>query len=197
MVFLDQEGVVEADAVVLAAAAEHGVFLAGAQAGKGFSGVEDGDLAAGHGIRVAAGGGGGTHQGLQEIQGSALAGENLAGIAAQSAQSGFGWEAVAILDMPFNVHVAQLLKHFVGPGGAAHDGVFAGNDGGGAAAVRVDELGGDIAIADIFFQSKGHIAGDVVTNIVGQVGAEGHGISEYGYRSRPRAPSSNAGGGGA
>ena len=30
MVFLDQEGVVEADAVVLAAAAEDGVFLAGA-----------------------------------------------------------------------------------------------------------------------------------------------------------------------
>lgn len=197
MVFLNQEGVVEADAVVLAAAADYRVFLASAQAGQGFTGVQDGDVAAGHGIGVAAGSGGGAHEGLQEVQGGAFTGENFSGVTAQAAKGGIRLESVAILHMPFNVYFAQLPEHFIGPGSAAHNGVFAGNDGGSAAAVRVDELGGDIAIADIFFQSKGRIAGDVVTNIVGQVGAEGHGISEYGYRSRPRAPSSNAGGGGA
>jgi len=133
-------------------------------------------LTAGHGIHVAAGGGGGAHQGLQEIQGGTFAGENFPCVTAQGAQGGPCREAIAITDMPFNVHLSQLSEHFIGPGNTAHGGIFTGDDGGAAGAVCVDQLGGDIAIADIFFQSKGHIAADVVTHVVREVG-DGHGIS--------------------
>ncbi len=44
VVFLDQEGVVETDAMVVAAAAGYGVFLCQTQAGQGFAGVEQLDL---------------------------------------------------------------------------------------------------------------------------------------------------------
>ena len=48
MVFLDQEGVVQADAVVVAAAAGDRVLLRQAQAGQGLAGVEQPHLGAFH-----------------------------------------------------------------------------------------------------------------------------------------------------
>ena len=173
MVFLDQKGVIQANAVVVAAAAQHGVLLGGAKTGKGLAGVQNGDPGASDGIRVAACGGGGAHQGLQEIQGGALTGKDLAGIAVESAQGGVRSETVTVGHVPLDVNVTQLAEHLISPGGATHDGAFPRDDGGFTGAVIVDQLGGDVPFANVFFQRKGHISGDVITEVFGQ--GLGHG----------------------
>ena len=179
MIFLDQERIVETDAVILAAAAKHSILLSGAQAGEGLAGVEDGDAATGYRVRIAAGGGGGAHEGLQEVQGSAFAGENLAGIAAEGAEGSVWGEPITVGHMPFQFHVAQLPEYLFCPSAATHDRLFAGDDGGGAGVVRVDQLGGDIPVADVFFQRKGHVPGDVITDVVGQGLAHGCDLSDF------------------
>ncbi len=76
VVFLDQDAVVEADAMVDAAAEYHRVLLRIAQAGQGFARVDHLGAGAGHRIDIAAHRAGGAGKGLQEIQRGAFAGEN-------------------------------------------------------------------------------------------------------------------------
>lgn len=178
MIFLDQERIVETDAVILAAAAKHSILLSGAQAGEGLAGVEDGDVATGYRVRVAAGGGGGAHECLQEVQGGTFSGEDLAGVAAEGAEGSVRGEPITVGHMPFQFHVAQLPEYLICPGDAAHDGLFAGDDGGGAGAVGIDQLGGDIPVADVFFQREGHVPGDVITDVVGLGLAHGCDLSD-------------------
>ena len=75
VIVLDQDGVVQAHAVIGDASGGRGGFFQGAQAGSGFAGVED--LAAGafDGVGELAGGGGYAAEALQEIEGDAFAGE--------------------------------------------------------------------------------------------------------------------------
>jgi hypothetical protein len=86
VVFLDQDAVIEAEAVVGAAAAGDGVFLRQAQAGQGLAGVDDACAGAGHGVDVEARDGGGGREQLQEIEGGALGGEQGAGVGFDFAQ---------------------------------------------------------------------------------------------------------------
>ena len=43
-----------------------------------------------------------------------------------------------------------------------------GEDGGGGGVVRGDQPGGEVAVAQVFFQGEGDRAGQVVADVVGQ-----------------------------
>ena len=185
MIFLDQKRIVQADPVILAAPTKHGVFLASPKAGERFTRIQNGDVRAFYGIRVAARSSSGTHQGLQEVQRGAFACENLAGVASQGAECGICGQPITILHMPLNLHIAQLPEDLISPGNAAHDRVFAGNDGGGRFAVGIDKLSGDVAAADVFFKSKAYVALNIVTHIVGQ--GDGHAVLGAELNENPQA----------
>ncbi|MNF45227.1 hypothetical protein D3C84_263550 [compost metagenome] len=174
VVFLDQEGIVEADAVVVAAAAGHGVFLRQAQAGQGLAGVEQFHLGAFDQLDIVADTGGDAGQALEEVQRAALAAEQGAGRAFEVEERLVRFGALAVLNVPFNLHSwVELAEHFVHPGGAADDGRFAGDHAGAGLAVLGDELGGDVAAADVFAEGSTYVGLDFGV----QVGEEeiGHG----------------------
>ena len=75
VIFLDEDGVPERQAMIAAAADADGVFLRETQAGQGFARIDHFGLGAGHQIGVAARAGGDARKKLQEIQGAAFAGE--------------------------------------------------------------------------------------------------------------------------
>ncbi|MOA09783.1 hypothetical protein D3C78_1296370 [compost metagenome] len=75
VVFLDQEGVIQADAVVVATAAGYGVLLRQAQPRQRFAGVEQLDLSLGHEVRQVLRAGRHAGEQLQEVQGAAFAGQ--------------------------------------------------------------------------------------------------------------------------
>ncbi|MNP07605.1 hypothetical protein D3C76_996340 [compost metagenome] len=167
MVFLDQEGVVEADAVVVAAAAGDGVLLRQAQAGEGLAGVEQFHPGAFHQVGVVAGAGGGAGEQLEEVQGAAFAAEQGAGRAFEGEQRLVGADPVAVLHLPFHLHLRiELAEYLVHPGGAGDGGVLAGDDAGGSQAVGGDQLGGDVAAADVLGQG----GADVGLDFPGEVG---------------------------
>ncbi|MNC76290.1 hypothetical protein D3C75_1279790 [compost metagenome] len=73
MVFLDQEGIEQADAMVVAAAAGHCIFLRQAQAGQGLAGVEQFHPGTFDQVGERTGTCGHARQHLQEVQRTALA----------------------------------------------------------------------------------------------------------------------------
>ena len=73
VIVLDQDGVVEAHAVVRGSAGRGGGLFERPHAGGGFARIEDAAAGAGHGFGVAACQGGHAAQALQEVQGNALA----------------------------------------------------------------------------------------------------------------------------
>ncbi len=182
VVFLDQKGVVKTDAVVVTAAAGHGVFLGQAQAGDGFAGVEQFDRCVGHqvGIALAVGGNGGER--LQEVQGAAFTAEQGACGTFQAEQTLIGANLIAIADLPddFGRRI-ELAKHFIDPCGAADDGVVAGDHGRAGQTVGGDQLGGDVAAAYVFVEGDPHI----LLNFAGQFG-KGE-IGHAGLRAMDRA----------
>ncbi len=145
MVLLDEVGVEEADAVVLAAAASDGVLLGTAQAGNGLAGVEQaaaGLFQLGH---ITGGEGGDAGEGLHKVEGIALAGQQQAGRTMEAEQLLIGGEALAILHQPLHLHLAaELGKDFIHPGLAAEDAGLAGDDPGAGEAIGGDQLGRDI-----------------------------------------------------
>ncbi|MNT48984.1 hypothetical protein D3C72_1858050 [compost metagenome] len=81
---------------------------------------------------------------------------------------------LAVLHLPLDLHAwVELAEYLVHPGGAADDGRFAGDHGGAGLAVLGDELGGDVAAADVFAEGSAYVGLD----FGGQVGEEeiGHG----------------------
>ncbi|MNE48342.1 hypothetical protein D3C80_1427980 [compost metagenome] len=167
VVFLDQEGIVKADAVVVAAAAGHGVFLRQAQAGKGLAGVQQAHLGAFHQVGQETRTGGDPRQHLQEVQRAALAAQQRAGRAFQVEQRLVGRGAITVGHLPVHSHTrVELAKHGVDPGSAGNHAVFAGDDGGLGQALGRDQLRGDIATADVLQQRAAHVGFD----FSGQVG---------------------------
>ncbi|MCY1412629.1 hypothetical protein D9M71_280410 [compost metagenome] len=161
VVFLDEEGIVEADAVVVAAAAGHGVFLRQAQAGQGLAGVEEFHLGAFHQFHVVADAGGDARQALEEVQRAALAAEQGAGRAFEVEEGLVGLGAIAVLHLPFHLHArVELAEYLVHPGRAADDGRFAGDHAGAGLAVLGDELGGDVTAADVFLEGGTYVGLD-------------------------------------
>jgi hypothetical protein len=90
------------------------------------------------------------------------------GVAGERAEHVAGGQPVAVPGVPFQAHAAELAEHFLGPGGAAQHRVLAGEDGGGGGVVRGDQAGGEVAVAQVFFQGEGDRAGQVVADVVGQ-----------------------------
>ncbi|MNP09637.1 hypothetical protein D3C76_1017510 [compost metagenome] len=86
MVLFDEIGVIEADAVVFAATAGDGIFLGAAQAGQGLAGVEQSALGPRQLGHVTGGQGGDPGEGLHEVQGIALAGQQHPGRAMETEQ---------------------------------------------------------------------------------------------------------------
>ena len=152
MVFLDKEGVEQADAVVAAAADPDGIFLRCPQAGQGFAGIKQLAAATGKRRDEGAGGVGGTGQGLQKVEGGSFAGQQQAGGAAELAQHGIGSSDVAFFYAPVNTYsamfrlgVRQLPEDLVNPSLAANDRLFPSQDAGLALPVGGYQHGGQIA----------------------------------------------------
>lgn len=168
MVFLDQEGVVQADAVVVAAAAGHRIFLGGAQAGDGFAGIQQLHACSLDDVGITATNRCGAGQRLQEIQCATFTREQAAGLALQFKQHLIRLGQAAILYVPGDDGGGvDLAKDFVDPFHAADDGLFPGDDPGVGGIARWNQAGGDVAGADVLFQGEGNGAGDVEAAVVG------------------------------
>ncbi|MNJ57076.1 hypothetical protein D3C77_526510 [compost metagenome] len=167
MVFLDQEGIEQTDAVVVAAAARHCVLLRQAQARQGLAGVEQLDLGIGHLVGKKLGVSRHAREQLQEVQRAALAGQQRTSRAFEVKQRLVGPGPLTILDLPMHCHPRiELAKHRIDPSGASDHAIIARNNGGLGQALSRDQLGGDIATAHVFKQRTAHVGFD----FGGQVG---------------------------
>ena len=102
VVVFDHGAVVEADAVVGAAAVEDGLFFEESEAGGGFAGVEDAGLGAGDEFDVGGGEGGDAAEALEEVEGGAFGGEDGACGALDVDGEGAGGDVAAVGDEDFN-----------------------------------------------------------------------------------------------
>src|ERR1035438_85830 len=156
VVVLDQDGIVEAHAVVHNAPSESGGFFESTQSGGGFAGVEDLAARALDGGGEVAGGGGYAAEALQEIEGDAFAGEQGARRAADGGDDVAIGAAVAILleDVELIDAAAQLVD-FPEQADAGESERLAGEEAsGGAAGCRNAGDAGDVAGADVFFEGE-------------------------------------------
>src|SRR5690242_16193517 len=161
VVFLDQDRIVKADAVVVAAAATHGVFLRKAQARDGLAGIEDFRAGAADGVDIGARHRGGAGKRLKEIERIAFARDQRTRVAFDLAQLGTCGDPVAIGTMPCDPYVwIELPKTFVGPRCAGKHRILAANDARTGMRVTVDQRGGDIARADILGERARNIFAD-------------------------------------
>ena len=167
MVFLDQERVVQADAVVVTAAAGDCVLLRQTQAGEGLAGVEQAHLGALYQVREKARPGRHTRQHLQEVQRRAFAAEQRACRAFEVEQRLVGRGPIAIGHLPMHRDPrVELAEHRIDPGGTGDGAVLTGDDGCLGQALGRNQLGGDVATADVFEQRAAHVGFD----FGGQVG---------------------------
>ncbi|MDR6137000.1 hypothetical protein QE438_000304 [Pseudoxanthomonas sp. SORGH_AS 997] len=100
MVFLEHHHVEQADAVVVAAAAAHGVLLRQAQARDRLARIQDARAGAAHGRDEGRGDRGRAAQGLQEVERGALGADQRARAPAQGGQHGAGGHALAFGHAP-------------------------------------------------------------------------------------------------
>ncbi|MNJ56846.1 hypothetical protein D3C77_524100 [compost metagenome] len=78
-----------------------------------------------------------------------------------------GLRPFAIFNLPmYRYPWIKLTKHGIDPGSAGDHTIIAGNDGGLGQALGRDQLGGDVATADVFEQRTAHVGFD----FGGQVG---------------------------
>ncbi len=167
VVFLDQDAVVEADAVVGAAADADRVFLCQPQAGQGLAGVDDLGAGAGHGVDIAAGEGGGAREQLQEVERGAFGGEQRARAGDDVAEGLAGLDTIAILGMPEDGGGrVERLERRVEPVGAAQHGVLAGDDPAARFGGVRNEARRQVAGADVFGQGGGHAALDLYAELL-------------------------------
>ncbi|MNN47590.1 hypothetical protein D3C81_1620180 [compost metagenome] len=167
VVLFDQERVVQADAVVITAAAGHCIFLRQAQAGQGLARVEQTHLGVCDQVGEKPRTGGDTRQHLQEVQRRALAAEQRTGRAFEVKQRLIGLGLLAIGHLPVHRHPwIELTEHGVDPGRAGDHAILTGNDGGLGQALGRDQLRGDVATADVLQQRAAHVGFD----FSGQVG---------------------------
>lgn len=161
VVFLDQKGVVQADAVVVAAAAADRVFLCQTQAGNGLARIQQFHPRAGHLAGVAGGEGGGAGEGLQKIQRRALAGEQGAGGALKGKKDLIRLDLFTITYLPLEADAAvHLAEHLIHPGAAADGGRFSTDDPATGTVVGRNQGRRDIATADILGQGGAHVLFD-------------------------------------
>ncbi len=158
---------VQADAMVVTAAAGHRVLLRQAQARQGLAGVEQFDLGVGDLVGVVARMGGDARQHLQKVQRTAFATEQRARRAFEVKQRLVRADPFAIADLPVHRDPwVELAEHRIDPGGSGDGCLVAGDDGGFGQPFGGDQLGGDVAAADVFEQRTAYVGFD----FGGQVG---------------------------
>ncbi|MNV81226.1 hypothetical protein D3C71_1748770 [compost metagenome] len=112
----------------------------------------------------AAGGDGG--QGLEEVQGAALAAEQGAGRAFEVEQGLVGVDALAVAYLPVHGDArVEPAKHRIDPGAAGDHRRFAGDHAGAGLAVLGDQLRGDIAATDVLGQRATNIGLDFASQV--------------------------------
>ena len=165
VVFLDEHAVVEAEPVVLRAAAAHRVFLSETQAGQCLAGVEDPAAGPGDGIGVGACGGRGAREQLQEVQGRPLAREQCPRTQFQPAEHLARGDASAIGRGPVDARMRiEPAEHGLDVRAACEHGVLARHDAGAGRFVRHQQRS-DVAWTDVL----GEGAGDSVLEVPGRL----------------------------
>ena len=158
VVFLDQHRVIQANAVVGAAAGAHRVFLRQPQAGQGFAGVHNVGRRAFDGLHIHRGFSGHGAEQLQKIQCCALGRQQRSGLALHFQNHLIRGAALAVLQVPGDAGGRVALENSgVGPGAAADDGGLTGDDPRMDAALGVHQSSGQVASTHVFQQGAGHV----------------------------------------
>jgi len=158
VVLFHHHRVEQADPVVVAAAAAHRVLLRQAQAGEGLAGVEDARAGAGDGLDERSGAGGRGRQRLQEIDRAAFGREQGAAGAFEGADLAAGLKPLAVDGMPGDAQLGvERAEAGLEPVAAGEYRAFAADERGMRACVRIDQRGGDVAAADVFFERAHHV----------------------------------------
>ena len=183
MVLFDEHRVVQADAVVGAAAHAHGVFLRQAQAGQGLARVHDVGARALHSLDVGGGLGGHGAEQLQEIQRRALRAQQRAGTGFDLQHHLIRCAALALGHVPGDARSGvERAQRGVGPGSAADHRAFAREHAGAGATHGIDQASGQITAAHVFLQGARHVQQHLgMHRIVGGVSKIGHGRKHSGF----------------
>ena len=96
MVVLDQDGVIQPEAVVHSAAAAHGVFLQRAQARRGLAGVDDDGARPLHRLHIGARKSGDPRQPPEQVERRAFCGQKRAGVGVHAGEHGAGLSVSAV-----------------------------------------------------------------------------------------------------
>ena len=157
VVVFDQDRVIEAEAVVEAAAAQDGIFLEGAEAGRRFAGADDAGFGVGDGCDIARCQRGDAGKATEEIQRDALGGEEGAGGAFNGRKDRAGGDGCTIRDAGFKTQgwIEQAEGGFreIKPRDNAR--LARGNDGAGLFHRGNGGVGGDVAGAAEIFEEGG------------------------------------------
>ena len=147
VVVLEEDGVVEADAVAVAAAAADGVLLERAPAGRGLAGVKEFDVGALDRLDELGGAGCDAGHAAQEVEHGALGAQHLIHRAGEDRDALAGADTVAILREEGDLAVLREDDHDLRECvDAAEDaGLFSNHDAVGPSLRRDAALGGDIA----------------------------------------------------
>src|SRR5687768_5411928 len=101
MIILDENSVEQAHAMILAAAAPHGVLFEPPPAGGGFASVEDLTVQAGNGLNIFLGLRSHAAQTLEEIQRGPFAGQDAPNVSSDDCQSSVRLDAAAVFRKRF------------------------------------------------------------------------------------------------
>jgi hypothetical protein len=110
VVVLDQDRIVEPEAMIEAAAAAHRVFLERAQAGRGLAGAADAQSSAGGMADIIGGERGDAGQPADKVQGGALTGQHRARRARNRQQVLTGGNRRAVANMRLDMDVRRQFR---------------------------------------------------------------------------------------
>lgn len=157
VIVLDEDGVVQTEAMVGDAAGRGGLFFEQAETGSSFAGIEDADAGAFDSADIARGEGGDTGEALEEVEGDAFAGKQRARRTFDIGDGRAGGELVAIVGAEFEQ--ADTAAEVVDDGqddGSGEDEILTGEEGAGGLRAGGDAgVGSDIARADVFVEGAG------------------------------------------
>ena len=162
VVFLDQDRVVQAHALVVAAAAAHGILLGDAQTRHGLAGIEHAHGRAGHRGDVACRRGSGGRQQLQEVECRPFGGDQRAGVPRQAADQRAGGDLVAVTHLPVDLHRRiQPPETGIEPDTAGDDGGVPADKPGLRLRLCREQGGSGVTLAQILGQGAFDIGGDL------------------------------------
>ena len=162
VVFLDEDLVEQSHAMVVGAAAAHGVLLRGAQPRHGLARIEDAAAGAGHRLDVGARGGRRTTEQLQEVERGALTTQHRARRPCDLEDDRTGAQRLAIGGVPAELHGGvEAAEGLIDPGDPAQHGRLARDDPAAHALRRRHECRGDIAPADILGEGRLNLVAEI------------------------------------